>query len=227
MTRRTPSEWDALREQHALDQRQRAAVAAAARPGRGRAGIPRRATSVHVDGTKALVQISGCDRPAIVDAQDAEWVALCRWHLNSGYARTFLSRYPPVSRYMHQILGERHGLGTRLDHANGDRLDNRLANLRPASLRENASNGAKHRDSSSPYKGIFRAKRAGAWGAQIVAAGTHYSLGVYTTPEEAARAYDSAALYLHGAFARCNFPDGVPRDPLLVLAESRARRDRA
>jgi hypothetical protein len=90
-----------------------------------------------------------------------------------------------------------------IDHINGDRHDNRLCNLRKADIRENSRNVRPHKDTGRPYKGIEITKQ-GRYLARICVDYRRIGLGTYDTPEEAARAYDVAALLHHGEFACTN-----------------------
>lgn len=56
-------------------------------------------------------------------------------------------------------------------------------------------------------KGVSAEPR-GKWRAAIRHLGTRRYIGVYNTEEEAARAYDAAAIELCGEFAYVNFPIG-------------------
>ena len=96
----------------------------------------------------------------------------------------------------------------RIDHVNGDGLDNRRSNLRPASAAENARNRRVRSDSSTGYKGVFRGRSTHRpWGARIsLPSGSRLYLGGHATPEEAAMIYDRAAVEHFGEFARLNFP---------------------
>lgn len=87
-----------------------------------------------------------------------------------------------------------------IDHINRDRSDNRFANLREATRGQNQVNSGKPSNNSSGFKGVRR--RYGRWFAQIKKSGKHYHLGYFSTPEEAHRAYCTAAIKLHGEFAR-------------------------
>ncbi|MGW8565640.1 AP2 domain-containing protein [Isoptericola sp. NPDC055881] len=93
-----------------------------------------------------------------------------------------------------------------VDHINGNGLDNRRANLRPATHADNMHNYRRPRHNTSGFKGVSWRKAKGAWVANIKLHGRQRYLGAYATREEAARAYDVAALELHGEFARLNFP---------------------
>ena len=94
--------------------------------------------------------------------------------------------------------------GWTVDHRNGNGLDNRKDNLRPATVALNNQN-QKPRNTSSPYKGV--AKAQGKWRAAISVGGQFYYLGNHETQEAAARAYDAKAVELLGEYARLNFPD--------------------
>lgn len=88
----------------------------------------------------------------------------------------------------------------QLDHINGNRADNRIANLRESSQAENCGNVARHRDNRSGYKGVFSARDK--WAAQICRNGVKRHLGVFDSPEAAHKAYCAAALETFGQFAR-------------------------
>lgn len=95
-----------------------------------------------------------------------------------------------------------------VDHKNGDRLDNRRSNMRPATSRQNNCNRKKSAGKSSIYKGVCawdRHKNGSAWRASIRLDGNLTHLGYFRSELDAARAYDSAAIKLFGEFARPNF----------------------
>lgn len=89
-----------------------------------------------------------------------------------------------------------------LDHINGKRDDNRIANLRQCDRYGNNHNTARPASNKSGFKGVCWCARYGKWEAKIKARGRQHWLGLFETPEAAHAAYASAALRLHGEFAR-------------------------
>lgn len=99
-----------------------------------------------------------------------------------------------------------------VDHINGNRFDNRRDNLRVCVSAQNSHNQSPHKDKThSRYKGVTRDKRAVSkpWIARIMANGILRNLGSFETAEQAAAAYDAAALEMHGDFARTNSSMGL------------------
>jgi hypothetical protein len=92
----------------------------------------------------------------------------------------------------------------RTDHIDGDGLNNHRANLRAASNAQNLHNQGVNTKNTSGFKGVSYYSRNGKWQAKIRVNGIKRHLGHFLTPEDAARAYDKAALELFGEFARSN-----------------------
>jgi hypothetical protein len=95
-----------------------------------------------------------------------------------------------------------------VDHINHNGLDNRKANLRPATKSQNNINkpNIKRKGAHSKYRGVTLEKRINKWQAQIRAKGTHRVIGYFEDEIEAAKAYDAKARKYHGEFAVLNFP---------------------
>lgn len=89
-----------------------------------------------------------------------------------------------------------------LDHANGNRTDNRLVNLREANRSENNCNRVMSLNNTSGFKGVTWNKYAKKWRAQIKAERKWRHLGYFDDAKEAHAAYCTAAEKLHGEFAR-------------------------
>ena len=144
---------------------------------------------------------------ALVDDEDLPLVERLRWSRSNGYAQH--SRWEKgvcVYRTMMHRLILPPPVGLVIDHIDGNRLNNQRSNLRLASQQQNSWNrrprgGLRFRGVAKTYRG-FRAA--------IYESGRQVQLGLYSTAEDAARAYDAAALELHGEFARLNFPAFAP-----------------
>lgn len=139
---------------------------------------------------------------ALVDDEDFESVSQYRWLLdNKGYVRATISTYRVVG--LHQFI-MKPPRGMMVDHVHGNPLDNRRSELRVCTRSENNRNKRKHRNNTSGYKGVSFNKDSGKWAATITFNSRNIQLGFYVSPEDAARAYDEAAIKYHGEFAHPN-----------------------
>jgi AP2 domain len=144
---------------------------------------------------------------ALVDDADFELVSKWKWHaVKSPRGSVFYAARNIKSDRgwriikMHQvILGFP---GFRIDHRNGNGLDNQRGNLRQASQMQNCHNTSAR--AASGYKGVYFHPHSGRWQSKIMVNWKTRSLGYYQTKEEAAAAYDAASFELVGEFTRPN-----------------------
>lgn len=87
-----------------------------------------------------------------------------------------------------------------IDHANGNRDDNRLENLRVATPSQNGANMRMPPTNTSGVKGVSR-RPNGKFAASITVSGKTHFLGEFKTIESAAEAYLAAAKKFQGEFA--------------------------
>ena len=93
-----------------------------------------------------------------------------------------------------------------VDHWDHDGLHNVRANLRVANKSANGANRRKSSNNTSGFKGVTTHRQTGKWQAEIKVGGKHRYIGIFDTPEEAAKAYDDVAHEAFGEFALLNFP---------------------
>lgn len=158
-----------------------------------------------------LVGAKAAGRVALVDDEDFDLVSQYRWVVreqlvegrrpNGPYAHTHSGpRHQRVCLLMHTLL-----TGWPLtDHINHNGLDNQRANLRPATDAENRHNSRPVVGTSSQFKGVTWHRGVRKWQAQIGAAGKCRYLGCFASEEDAALAYNEAALELFGPRAFLN-----------------------
>lgn len=89
----------------------------------------------------------------------------------------------------------------QVDHINGDKHDNRPANLRLATNSQNQCNSRKT-SGKSGLRGVFWAKDKKAWRASIMLNYKTNHLGYFANKEDAHAAYCIAAAKTHGEFAQ-------------------------
>jgi hypothetical protein len=149
-------------------------------------------------------------RIALIDDGDYDLVTQHPWHVQeqrrSGRptgpyaAATVRTGSPPRGStiLMHCLILGQPGV----DHRNGNGLDNRRANLRPATHAQNQRNQRPRIVSTSEFKGVSWDSHRLKWHARIA----RRHLGRFDDELAAAKAYDAAARELYGEFAWLNFP---------------------
>jgi len=152
---------------------------------------------------------------AIVDPEDFERLNKHKWHAvkqsNTFYAIRCAgpAKKTTYIRMHREIIHPPDHLV--VDHINHNGLDNRKANIRPATRSQNNFNRLiiKRKGASSKYKGVSWRKRRKRWRARIHVYGEYKFLGYFKEEIHAAKAYDKAAKKYHGEFASLNFPKTV------------------
>lgn len=154
---------------------------------------------------------------ALVDDDVYDILSQWKWQIDAyGYAIRTPARPAKTTIKMHRaIMNAPQGID--VDHTNGNKLDNRLENLRLCTRGQGICNRPKYSGTySSQFKGVsFKKNRAKPWRATITANGNAHYLGSFQSESEAAQAYDRAVVHYHGDFAQPNFPDTADRDALL------------
>ena len=143
----------------------------------------------------------------LVDAEDLPRLARHPWCTTQHSGRLYARSSRPIGKrciLLHRFLTDAPD-GMHVDHINGDSLDNRRANLRICTQKENMRNRRRVKGSRSPFIGVHLVK--GRYESRLKVDYTNLYLGRFDTPEEAARVRDEAARKYHGEFAYLNFPE--------------------
>lgn len=96
----------------------------------------------------------------------------------------------------------------QIDHINGVKTDNRIANLRVVTNQENGQNVPMRRSNTSGITGVSKKKKLGLWQTYINVGGKRMHLGYFNTLEEAA-AVRKAASEKYGFTDRHGLPTNV------------------
>ena len=134
-------------------------------------------------------------------SSSSEKARACRL-LKGGYLRVSLGGSTYGAHRVVWLLNYGCWPKTILDHANGVKTDNRLENLRIASVAENTWNQKLRATNTSGYKNVSWDKRAKAWIVQLDYKGAHLKLGHFDHIEDAVEVATKARKDLHVEFAR-------------------------
>lgn len=141
---------------------------------------------------------------ALVDVEDYDYLSKSKWCVektnnNVYYATKNWSK----GIKMHNAI-MRTKKGEQVDHRNHNGLDCRRSNLRTCTSAQNARNRRISSRNTSGYKGVSYVKSRNCWVACIHINSKNKNLGYFINKEEAALAYNEAAIKYYKEFANIN-----------------------
>jgi hypothetical protein len=112
-------------------------------------------------------------------------------YIDNRYMRVgFMGKYYLVHRLIWLYV---YGYMPRfIDHINHDRSDNRIENLREATIRDNNTNRSQRKDNTSGVTGVSWYKNYGKWSARINTGNKRVLLGYFDTVMDAKLAREQA-----------------------------------
>jgi hypothetical protein len=145
-------------------------------------------------GAMKAIPLGHTGKSAIIDEEDFERVSAFKWcMISTGYGNN------KTAGLMHRfILSAPKGMV--VDHINGDKIDNRKANLRICTQSENVLNKRPGRLPASGAVGVDWHPETKKWRPRINKNGKAQYFGLYETKEEAIAARLDAERRLFGEF---------------------------
>ena len=172
------------------------------------------------------MQIEYKESMVLIDECDYELFKSKNWSINRYKGRNnkeYLTCWngQPIHR---QIMGLEKGDGKLVDHANGNGLDNRRCNLRIATRSDNNRNipanpnrTREGKPKTSRYKGVLKSPNKRKYTAYITVNNICGVIGYFLNENDAARAYNNAAIKHFGEFASLNTIEEI-QDSLPMFA---------
>lgn len=143
---------------------------------------------------------------AIVDDEDFGFLSQFKWCATTGRSELYYAvrnsprgSGPRKHIQMHRLLCSVPE-GFQVDHINGDSLDNRRSNLRPATNGQNNVNQGPRSNNKSGFRGVHWFKKTNRW---RCSAGQKH-IGYFKDPRVAAEKYNEEIVRLYGPYARPN-----------------------
>jgi hypothetical protein len=148
-------------------------------------------------------------KSVLVDDEDYVWLNQWKWSLASHRLKNRIIYYGVRKVCGHHVKMHREVLGIvdskiKIDHVNGNGLDNQKVNLRQANMAQNRQNSRKSPNCTSRFKGVSWHKHMGRWQVRIQVGGQVCNLGYFVEEAVAARVYNQVAKHSFGAFAYGN-----------------------
>lgn len=141
----------------------------------------------------------------LLDDEDDELITNYNWSVSffrNGKPRAEFRNKDRKLIRLHRLLMKVTDPAIKVDHIDGNTLNNCKSNLRLATNAENLRNRGKTKSNTSGYKGVTWNKSRKKWVAQIKINYKNIGLGYYDTKEEAAEVYKKAAKQYHKEFAK-------------------------
>lgn len=134
----------------------------------------------------------------IVDIEDTPVLFRHKWRMN-GLGYVFYGHAGLLHRLIMQPSKEK-----VVDHINGDPWDCRKQNMRVITQKQNSYNCRIRKNNKSGYKGVSYSNSRNRYESCICVDGKTRHLGRYKTAIEAAIAYNKAASFYFGEYAKLN-----------------------
>lgn len=116
---------------------------------------------------------------------------------SAGYLKVSINgKYYLAHRIIYEMFYGAIPKDLQVDHIDGDRRNNYIANLRLASCKENGANRGKPENNSSGFKGVDWSKYHNKWRVRV----NHKHVGYFQDLESASIAYQEAARVKHKEF---------------------------
>lgn len=144
-------------------------------------------------------------KEVLIDDEDFEKVNQYKWSISKIKNKFYIARSENRKIVLlHRFIMDAPN-GMLVDHIDGNVQNNKKSNLRICTAKQNTKNSVKTKSkTTSFYKGVHFDKERNKYQAQIKVDYKNIHLGRFETEDQAAIAYNIAALKYHGEYANLN-----------------------